>query len=70
MTVLSGDTIKVEMFNGTGYLSYTFEETVSTHITYEAKGDTLVMICEDAIDLYNNGNAQSGYILLKEEVGG
>ena len=69
-TVLSGDTIKVEMFNGTGYLSYTFEETVSTHITYEAEGDTLVMICEDAIDLYNNGNAQSKYVLLKEEVGG
>lgn len=65
--MLSTDTISVTLNNGTGVMSYVFESTVTTNITYEVIDDKFIMICEDAVDLFNDGNAQHRYELLIEE---
>ncbi len=68
--LLSTNTITPVLNNGTGTLSYTFERTVTTNITYEIVEDKFIMICEDAVDLFNDGNPQSRYELLIEEIEG
>ncbi|MBQ8371603.1 MAG: leucine-rich repeat domain-containing protein [Clostridia bacterium] len=68
--ILSSDTISVELNNGRGRLSYTFESTVTTNITYEITEDKFIMVCEDAVDLFNDGNPQSRYELSIEEIDG
>lgn len=68
--LLSSNTITTVLNNGAGTLSYAFETTVATNITYEIEEDKFIMVCEDAVDLYNNGNPQSRYELLIEEIDG
>ncbi len=68
--LLSSNTITPVLNNGTGTLSYTFGSTVSTNITYEVVDDKFIMVCEDAVDLFNDGNPQSRYELLIEEIDG
>ena len=68
--ILSPDTISVTLNNGTGVLSYTFESTVTTNITYEIVDDKFIMHCEDAIDLHNDGNPKDVYELFIEEIDG
>ena len=68
--LLSPDTISVMLNNGSGTMSYSFERSVTTNITYEVIDDKFIMICEDAVDLFNNGNPQNRYELLMEEIDG
>ena len=65
--LLSTNTISVTLNNGTGVMSYAFESSVTTNITYEVIDDKFIMICEDAVDLFNDGNPQYRYELLIEE---
>ena len=68
--LLSFQTISVTLNNGTGTMSYSFERTVTTNITYEKIDNKFIMICEDAVDLFNNGNPQTRFELLIEELDG
>jgi hypothetical protein len=68
--LLSTNMITTKLNNGTGTLSYTFERTVTTNITYEVEDGKVILNCEDAVDLYNDGNLQNRYELLIEEIEG
>ena len=68
--LLTSDTISVVLNNGSGTMSYSFERSVTTNITYEVIDDKFIMICEDAVDLFNDGNPQNRYELLMEEIDG
>jgi hypothetical protein len=61
--LLKSDTISVTLNNGSGTLYYSFETTVETNITYEIKDDMFIMICEDEVDLMNDGNAKHKFDL-------
>ena len=66
--LLSSDTISVTLNNGSGSMSYAFERSVTTDITYEVIDDKFIMLCEDAVDLFNNGNPQHRYELSIEQI--
>lgn len=68
--LLSSDTISVTLNNGTGIMSYVFEQSVTTNINYEVQDDLFIMNCENAVDLFNNGNPQYRYELSIEEIDG
>ena len=51
-------------------MSYTFGPTVSTNITYSIEDDKFTMFCEEAVDLYNNGNFQNKLELSIETIAG
>jgi hypothetical protein len=69
-TVLSPDTISVTLNDTTGFMSYNFGQLVATNITYEIIDGKFIMHCEDAVDLYNNGNAQKELELSIVEMDG
>lgn len=67
---LRPQSISVSLNNGCGVMSYSFEQSVSTNITYEVVDDKFIMNCEDAVDLFNNGNPQHRFELSIEEIYG
>jgi hypothetical protein len=66
--LLSANTISVMLNNGTGSMSYVFERSVTTNITYELIDNKFIMNCGDAVDLFNDGNPQHRYELSIEEI--
>ena len=68
--LLSFQTIGVNLYNGAGVMSYAFERTVTTNITYEKIDNRFIMICEDPVDVLNTGNPQTRYELAIEELDG
>ena len=68
--LLTADRISVELKEGYGVMSYSFEESVTTDITYQIVDETFFMVCEEAVDIFNDGNSQYVYELLIDEVDG
>ena len=68
--LLTADRISVELKDGCGVMSYSFEESVTTDITYQVIDEIVFMECEDAVDIFNNGNPQYVYELFIEEIDG
>ena len=66
--LLSSNTISVTISQGAGVMSYVFEQSITTDITYEVQGDKFIMTCQDAVDLFNDGNPQYRYELSIEEI--
>ena len=62
--------INCELNNGVGMMSFDFGNYFFTNITYHVKGDKFIMICEDEVDLYNNGNKQKELEMSMEEIDG
>ena len=66
--LLSADTIHVVLNNRSGVMSYTFESSVTTNIIYDIVDGKFIMTCDDAVDLFNDGNLQYRYEMIIEEI--
>ena len=69
-TELTSNTISFTANDGTGVMSYNFGQLVTRNVTYEAIDGKFTMICEEAVDLFNNGDLRNRLEFSIEEIDG
>ena len=62
--------ICTELNDGVGTMSFDFGNFFVTNITYYVEDNNFVMVCEDEVDLYNDGNKQKELEMSMEEIDG
>ena len=61
---LTSNMIQAQVKDGTGVMSYNFgQANAITNITYTIEKDKFIMLCEEAVDVYLNGNPQNRFEL-------